>query len=309
MLEIAHVGGVHYVAVGAKEFEELGNDIISAREEVKETAVKEAAAEWEESKSKVIRDDDLVVKEGEEGEEDLGSSEGKVDAEGAEGKVGLEGSEVEVGSEGLEGAEGEEASEGASHMIGESDAIIMAQELHGGHQINAAQIEERASAEDIAGATKRQEDERICSLRVEGRVEESSIMALACAAESVRNSYQTSTGVDCQPSDAPPEDRARLKRKDRESEDMESDVNPRDGDEEEIFVKFLNLPKWTPPEPLNLREGTLLVGKVRGNTRRILGIVRGGKATCSNCQGRWAHVRWASCAKPPFNHAKYTKLW
>jgi hypothetical protein len=238
-----------------------------------------------------------------------GAQRGKVDAEGAEGRVGLEGSEVKVGSEGLGDVEGGEASEAASHMIDESDAIIMTQELHGGHQINAAPIEESASAEDIAGATKRQEDERICSLRVEGRVEESSILALACATESVRSSYQTSTDVDCQPSDAPHEDRARLKRKDRESEDMESNVNPRDGDEEEIFVKFLNLPKWIPPEPLNLREGTLLVGKVRGNTMRILGIVRGGKATCSKCQGRWAHVMWASCAKPPFNHAKYTRLW
>jgi hypothetical protein len=84
----------------------------------------------------------------------------------------------------------------------------------------------------------------------------------------------------------------------------------KDGEEEEkeVFVKFVPT-KWTPPESLNLKEGTLLVGKVKGGAQRVLGIVRGGKAMCSKCEMHWGHFRWASCAKSIFNHTKFTKKW
>ena len=93
-----------------------------------------------------------------------------------------------------------------------------------------------------------------------------------------------------------------------DSEDEEDD-DGEDGEEEEkeVFVKFVPN-KWTPPESLNLKGGTLLVGKAKGGTQRVLGVIRGGKAMCSNCEMHWGHFRWASCAKAIFNHAKYTKL-
>ena len=83
------------------------------------------------------------------------------------------------------------------------------------------------------------------------------------------------------------------------------DEREEEKDNEEIFVKFVNS-KWTPPKSMNLKEGTLLVGKVKAGTRRILGTVKGGMAICTKCEMPWGHVRWACCAKPIFNHAKYT---
>ena len=94
-----------------------------------------------------------------------------------------------------------------------------------------------------------------------------------------------------------------LKRKRQQDKDSDEDG----GKGEEVFVKFVPN-KWTPPESLNLKGGTLLVGKAKGGTQRVLGVIRGGKAMCSNCEMHWGHLRWASCAKATFNHAKYTKI-
>ena len=90
----------------------------------------------------------------------------------------------------------------------------------------------------------------------------------------------------------------------RKKWDNERPLQLQEKDNEEIFVKFVNS-KWTPPKSMNLKEGTLLVGKVKAGTRRILGTVKGGIAICTKCEMPWGNVRWACCAKPIFNHAKY----
>jgi hypothetical protein len=90
-------------------------------------------------------------------------------------------------------------------------------------------------------------------------------------------------------------------------EEEESGGEGVEEEEKEVFVKFVPN-KWTPPDSLNLKEGTLLVRNVKGGTQRVVGVIRGGKAMCSNCEMHWGHVRWASCSKATFNHAKYTKL-
>ena len=52
-IEIAHIRGHHYVAVGAKGFEPLGNGVVSAPEEEKAAAILESVVKWNDTKSEV----------------------------------------------------------------------------------------------------------------------------------------------------------------------------------------------------------------------------------------------------------------
>ena len=50
MIEMAHMGGDHYVAVGAKGLEPLGNGVVSAPEEDKAAAILESIVKWNDTK-------------------------------------------------------------------------------------------------------------------------------------------------------------------------------------------------------------------------------------------------------------------
>ena len=49
-IEMAHMGGDHYMAVGAKGLEPLGNGVVSAPEEDKAAAILESIVKWNDTK-------------------------------------------------------------------------------------------------------------------------------------------------------------------------------------------------------------------------------------------------------------------